>query len=80
MKRVRVKRERLEFDGIVMQAYKGGKFDVDITIEAGTKKVLATLCGKMRQRFIKVVPGDAVIVELSEYDTDKGRIVRRIRK
>lgn len=41
--------------------------------------VLAHISGKMRQNFIKIVPGDKVIVELSPYDLKKGRIVYRKR-
>jgi|UniRef100_A0A7V3VS61 translation initiation factor IF-1 len=40
-------------------------------------EVLAHISGKMRQNFIKIVPGDKVIVELSPYDLKKGRIVYR---
>ncbi len=41
--------------------------------------ILAHISGKMRQNFIKIVPGDKVIVELSPYDLKKGRIVYRKR-
>ncbi len=40
-------------------------------------EVLAHISGKMRQNFIKIVPGDRVVVELSPYDLKKGRIVYR---
>ncbi|NBP01472.1 MAG: translation initiation factor IF-1 [Proteobacteria bacterium] len=39
--------------------------------------VLATLSGKMRQNHIMVLPGDEVIIEVSPYDTTRGRIMRR---
>ncbi len=39
--------------------------------------VLAHLGGKMRVRFIKIVPGDRVIVEISPYDLTRGRIIQR---
>ncbi len=42
-------------------------------------EILAHISGKMRQNFIKIVPGDKVIVELSPYDLKKGRIVYRKR-
>ncbi len=42
-------------------------------------EVLAHISGKMRQNFIKIVPGDKVVVELSPYDLKKGRIVYRKR-
>ena len=40
--------------------------------------ILAYLSGKMRVNFIKVIPGDEVMVELSPYDKTKGRIVKRL--
>ena len=39
--------------------------------------VLAHVSGKMRMYFIRIVPGDTVTVELSPYDLDKGRIIKR---
>jgi len=41
--------------------------------------VLAHISGKMRMNFIRVVPGDKVLVELSPYDLKRGRITRRVR-
>ena len=40
--------------------------------------ILAYLAGKMRINFIKVIPGDYVMLELSPYDKNKGRIVKRL--
>lgn len=67
------KRVRLELDGIVIDANKG-KFRVKIN-EALT--VLCTLSGKIRQNSVKILIGDLVTVEISEYDTSMGRIVYR---
>ncbi|MEA3489918.1 MAG: translation initiation factor IF-1 [Candidatus Omnitrophota bacterium] len=39
--------------------------------------VLAHVSGKMRMYFIRIVPGDKVTVELSPYDLDRGRIIKR---
>lgn len=47
-----------------------------VKLEDG-EEILAHLCGKMRMNFIKVLPGDKVIVEVSPYDKEKGRIVFR---
>ena len=41
--------------------------------------VLAHISGKMRMNFIRVVPGDKVLVELSPYDLKRGRITRSVR-
>ncbi len=40
-------------------------------------KVLAHVSGKMRMNFIRILPGDTVIVEMSQYDLNRGRIVLR---
>jgi translation initiation factor IF-1 len=40
--------------------------------------VLAYVSGKMRLNFIKVIPGDEVMIELSPYDKNKGRIIKRL--
>ena len=41
--------------------------------------VLAHISGKMRKHFIRILPGDKVLVELSPYDVSRGRIVYRLR-
>ena len=43
----------------------------------GGHKVLARVCGKMRVHFIRILPGDTVMVEMSPYDLTRGRIVHR---
>jgi len=40
-------------------------------------KILAHVSGKMRMHFIRILPGDTVIVEMSPYDLNRGRIVLR---
>jgi translation initiation factor IF-1 len=42
-------------------------------------QVLAHVAGKMRKHFIRIVPGDRVVVEVSPYDLNRGRIVYRAR-
>lgn len=48
-----------------------------VRLESGVE-VFGFLSGKMRQNFIKVVTGDWVEIEISVYDTTKGRIIRRL--
>ena len=66
-----VERDRIELDGIVLEANKG-QFTVKIN---ETMTVRATLSGKIRMNSVKILVGDKVTVEVSEYDTSKGRIV-----
>ncbi len=46
---------------------------------ANDHKVLAHVSGKIRKHFIKILPGDRVLVELSEYDLTRGRITYRFK-
>jgi len=74
----KVKRDRLEIEAMIIEACPAGMFRLEIGKEKVS--VIGVLSGKMRQNFIKVVPGDYVIIELSEYDMTKGRIVKRLDK
>lgn len=61
-------------EGLVEEALPSTTFRVRIE---GDKRVLAHLSGKMRLYYIRIVPGDRVLVELSP-DGERGRIVRRL--
>lgn len=71
------KAEAIEVEGTVTAALPNAMFRVEI--EAGSEKhdVLATISGKMRKFYIRILPGDRVVVELSPYDLTRGRIVFR---
>lgn len=60
--------------GVVLEALPNAFFKVKL--EDG-REVLAHLSGKMRLNFIRVFPGDDVLVEVSDYDEKRGRIVYR---
>ena len=66
----------IEAEGVVVQALPDTKFRVKL--ENG-HPVLASLCGKMKKNFIRIVPGDKVTVEISPYDFTRGRITFRAR-
>lgn len=70
------KSDAITIDGIVVDALPNAMFTVEL--ENG-HKVLSTLCGKMRTRYIRVAQGDKVTVELSPYDLARGRITFRYR-
>ncbi len=63
-------------EGIVIEPLKGGIFR--IRLDGDEREVLCHLSGKMRMHYIKVVLGDRVRVEFSEYDNYRGRIVERL--
>ena len=64
----------IEIDGIVDEALPNAMFRVELT---NGHKVLAHISGKMRKNYIRILPADRVIVELSPYDLTKGRIIYR---
>jgi translation initiation factor IF-1 len=70
--------DKLVFDGVVTKVLPGTKFEVEISMENGkTHTVIATISGKLRQNYIKIIIGDAVTVEISPYDLSKGIITWR---
>lgn len=73
------KEERLEFEGTVIEALPNAMFRVKIE-NGRDHEILAYVSGKMRTRFIRILPGDKVKVELSTYDLTKGRITYRLKK
>ncbi len=68
------KQDVIEVQGVVTDCYPNAMFQV--TLENG-HEVLATLSGKLRMNFIRVLVGDRVTVELSPYDLTRGRITWR---
>ncbi len=66
-------RERLEFDGLVLEANRG-KFTVSVNEQM---VVMCTLSGKIRQNSVRILQGDKVKIEVSPFDTTQGRIVYR---
>ena len=68
------KEDVLEVEGTVLEALPNAMFKVEL--ENG-HKVLAHISGKLRQNFIRILPGDKVTLELSPYDLSKGRIIWR---
>jgi translation initiation factor IF-1 len=72
-----VKEEKIEVEGEIVEALPSTMFRVQIDNMPHT--VLATISGKMRKHYIRILPGDKVKVELSPYDLTRGRITYRHR-
>jgi translation initiation factor IF-1 len=70
------KEEKIEVEGEVVEALPSTMFRVQLD---GGHSVLATISGKMRKHYIRILPGDKVKVELSPYDLSRGRITYRHR-
>lgn len=64
----------VRIDGVVKETLPNAMFKVEVE---GGHVVLGHVSGKMRMNFIKILPGDKVVLELSPYDLTRGRIVRR---
>lgn len=68
--------DKFTFEAIVTEALPNAMFKVRLPNEQKTE-VLAYLAGKMRQNYIRVLPGDKVTVEISPYDLSRARITFR---
>jgi len=68
------KGEGIEVEGTVVEPLPNAMFRVELQ---NGHKVLAHVSGKMRLHYIKILPGDKVVVELSPYDLTRGRIIYR---
>lgn len=68
------KEEPIQVEGTVIESLPNVTFRVEL--ENG-HKILAHASGKMRMNFIRILPGDKVMVELSPYDLTRGRIIYR---
>lgn len=71
----KAKEEAIELEGTIAAVLAGTMFRVKLR---NGHEVLAHISGKMRKKFIRLVIGDAVKIEMSPYDMDKARIVYRI--
>ena len=68
------KEDFIEMEGTVIDTLPNTTFRVELENE---HKVLAHISGKMRMHYIRILPDDRVVVELSPYDLTRGRIVYR---
>lgn len=66
----------IQMKAVVREALPNAMFRVEL--ENG-HRVLAHISGKMRKNFIRILPGDQILIELSPYDLNRGRIVYRFK-
>jgi translation initiation factor IF-1 len=69
------KKEAIEVEGTVVEALPNAMFWVEL---ANNHRVLAHISGRMRMHYIRILPGDKVLIELSPYDLARGRITYRL--
>ncbi|HEY1170054.1 MAG TPA: translation initiation factor IF-1 [Verrucomicrobiae bacterium] len=70
------KEQHIEVEGSITNVLAGTMFKVELD---NKHMVLATICGKMRKRWVRLTVGDRVRMEMSPYDLSKGRITWRLR-
>lgn len=70
------KKEAIEVEGTVLESLPNAMFRVELP---NGHKVLAHISGKIRLHYIKILPGDRVLIELSPYDLSRGRITYRFK-
>ena len=68
------KEEAIKLEGTVVELLPNTMFRVELP---NKHRILAHISGKMRLHFIRLLPGDKVLVEMSPYDLSKGRITFR---
>ncbi len=73
------KEEAIEVEAVVVEPLPNAMFRVEVEMNETKHQVLAHISGKMRKHFIRILPGDKVLVELSPYDLKRGRIVYRLK-
>jgi translation initiation factor IF-1 len=68
------KEEGIQVEGVITEALPNAMFRVEL---ANGHQILAHISGKMRKHYIRILPSDKVLVELSPYDLNRGRITYR---
>ncbi len=68
------KKDAIEAVGVIIEKLPNATFQVEL--ENG-HRIIAHISGKLRKNYIKIIPGDKVMIEMSPYDLTKGRIVWR---
>ena len=68
------KKNLIKQDGIIEEALSNAMFRVRLEND---HQIIATISGKMRMNYIRILPGDKVSVEMSPYDLSRGRIIYR---
>ena len=71
-----MKQEGIEIEAVVLEVLPNTKFKVKL--DNGIE-IVAYIPGKIRKNYIRIIPGDKVLVELSPYDLTQGRITYRFK-
>jgi len=69
----------IEVEATVKVALPNAMFRLEIEVGGNSHEIIGHISGKMRRHYIRITPGDRVLVQMSPYDLTKGRIVFRQR-
>ncbi len=64
----------IEVEGVVIEKLPNARFLIELE---NSHRIIGHISGKLRMNYIKIIPGDKVMIEMSPYDLTKGRIVWR---
>lgn len=73
------KTEAIELEAKVLESLPNAMFRLEVQMGQKTHQLIGHISGRMRRNYIRILPGDKVIVQISPYDLSKGRITYRQR-
>ncbi len=71
------KTEHIETDAIVLEALPNAMFRLEVDLSGNKHQLIGHISGRMRRHYIRILPGDRVLIQISPYDLTKARIVYR---
>ncbi len=71
------KTEHIETDAIVLEALPNAMFRLEVDLDGNKHQLIGHISGRMRRHYIRILPGDRVLIQISPYDLTKARIVYR---
>jgi len=71
------KSDFIEMEATVKAALPNAMFRLEVEVGGKAREIIGHISGKMRRNYIRITPGDKVLVQLSPYDLTKGRITFR---
>ncbi len=71
------KTENIETDALVLEALPNAMFRLEVVIGEKKHQLIGHISGRMRRHYIRILPGDRVLIQISPYDLTKARIVYR---
>ncbi len=70
-------KDKIEVEGVVKETLPNAHFLVEVEVGSNKLQIRAHVSGKIRMHYIRILPGDRVLVELTPLDPTKGRILYR---